>query len=713
MNLDELKLPFLFNDRFSIVEKLGSGGMGSIYKAHDQLLSKDIAVKLINEQLSEEHIVRFQHEAKAIAKLKHENIVEVYDFAQSKEEMFYLTMELIQGESMADLIKRKGRLSYTSFATLIEQVLAGLSHAHANGVIHRDIKPSNIMLAWDENEQVKVKLVDFGLAKFIKKEDQKLTQTGAPLGSPYYISPEQVEGKQPDERADIYSLGCLMYEGLTGHVPFKEDEILATMAKRLSEPPPPFSDKAPDLVCPKELEKLVMKCLERKPDERFSSIAQIKIEFDNILNSLAQIELPESGNTDNKKTYYKIFATVGVILLFVVVAGVSYKMFHEIETNEQRGSESLNQTSDKIKKKQEKDMNWVSAGVPIEDEIKRDNQIEQSSENIVKNTALVEEERNTAVKKLVHEFKLSDTSFRGADCPLPLRVYKMFSKAPRLDRLFLKGSNVDDEAVDYISRCKGLISLDLSANEGISLRAFSKLKRLKKLQHLDLSAMKLDDRYMVVVGQMPSLIDIDISNNGGIKLPGLEKLAELPRLEQITLGNLGLQNQEVSISIPDIVRCVNSNRSINHLGMKVDFSKLDNFEGLSKLKNIQRISLIQSKGVSLKVFQETLKIPNLQYLDLSETDINPDNLPLINQYPNIKKLSLKSLNLTERDLIYLLRLKHVEKLNIGKNWDLSKIAIENLRLMPALREVDSRYTSKPGCFRLEKGQFYRIQEKDI
>ena len=142
-----------------------------------------------------------------------------------------MTMELISRESMADLIKREGRLKYTVFSTLLEQILDGLSHAHANAVLHRDIKPSNIMLIWNENDDVTVKLVDFGLAKFAD-EDQKLTRAGVPIGSPFYISPEQVEGKELDERADIYSLGCLMYKSLTGSVPFEEVDALATMAKR-------------------------------------------------------------------------------------------------------------------------------------------------------------------------------------------------------------------------------------------------------------------------------------------------------------------------------------------------------------------------------------------------------------------------------------------------------------------------------------------------
>ena len=714
MNLDEIKLPFLFNERFTLEKRLGSGGMGSVFKAHDQLLSKDIAIKLIGKHLLDKHIVRFQQEAKAVGKLKHRNIVEVYDFGQSKEGMFYLTMELIKGESLADLVQRKGRLSHSVFSTILEQILDGLSNAHANSVLHRDIKPSNIMLTWKEDDHVEAKLVDFGLAKFVN-EDQNLTKYGAPVGSPYYISPEQVEGKELDERADIYSLGCLIYKILTGFVPFEEEDALATMAKRLEESPPPFSEKAPDLACPQELEKLVFKCLKRNPDERYRSIAQIKIEYGKLLNSLAQFELPESDDKDDKRSFQKILVSGGVILSLAALVAVSDRVFHEIEAVQKRGNEKLNETPEKLKQKQDVNMDLGVVRVPIEDAIKRDNQIELQREKKIVDTGSIEEKRNQAIIKITQEFKLSDTEYKGTDRPLPLSLFKKFSRAPKLYKLFLKGSNVDDLSMEYITRCKELISLDLSANEGISLDAFSKLKRLKKLRALDLAAMKLDDRYMNVIAGMPNLRDIDISNNGGISFQGTEKLKVLPRLERVFLGNIGLQehDQDQSISIPNIVQFANSAKSLYHLGLKYDFSGLNRFEDFSKLINIEQVSLTLSKGVSGEFLKELLKIPNLNNLNLSETDISPKTLLLINQNPKLKALSLEKLKLTDKDLIYLLKLKHIERLDISRNSDLSKIAIENLKFMPSLKELDSRYTSKPGYFQLKDGRFYRDTSKDF
>ena len=219
MDNADFTLPCTFNQRFILEEILGEGGMGKVFKARDEVLGKEVAIKLLNSELMESRLVRFQQEARAIARLNHVNILQVFDFARAEDGSYYLTMEHLPGVSLESLLVEKGCLGLEQFYVIARQLLEGLAHAHEHGVLHRDVKPSNVMLVKDETsdgEGMVVKLVDFGLAKLASEKSdqdgQSLTSTGAILGSPLYMSPEQVRGDELGPGTDIYSFGCLAYQ---------------------------------------------------------------------------------------------------------------------------------------------------------------------------------------------------------------------------------------------------------------------------------------------------------------------------------------------------------------------------------------------------------------------------------------------------------------------------------------------------------------------
>jgi serine/threonine-protein kinase len=227
----------LLGDRYEILRKLGAGAFGEVYEARDTTLGRKVAIKRIRLDAFaegpelEEVKQRFLQEAQVAANLRHPNVVTMHDIA-AKESSSFMVMELVEGRTLQALLRERGRLSLEQTLPLLSQAAAALDFAHSNGVIHRDVKPANLMI--EPSGQVKV--MDFGIAKAAASGN--ITRTGAILGTPNYMAPEQARGGAVDGRADLFSLGCVLYECLTGRKPFVGDSVTAILLKVLTEPPP-------------------------------------------------------------------------------------------------------------------------------------------------------------------------------------------------------------------------------------------------------------------------------------------------------------------------------------------------------------------------------------------------------------------------------------------------------------------------------------------
>jgi serine/threonine protein kinase len=269
---DDPHLGKLLDDKYRIESFISGGGMGAVYRAQHVMLGKTVAVKVIKPELvtSDEVVTRFQREARAASNLDHSNIVTVYDLGQTPEGTLYIAMEFIDGPSLRDAIRREGPLAPGRAIDILRQVASALSAAHRKQIVHRDLKSHNLMLAADDRGRDVVKLVDFGIAKTFDESTQ-LTAAGYMLGTPHYMSPEQAAGKPVDHRADLYSLGVILYEMLTGQVPFNDDSLTSVLLKLATEVPPPPSARRPDLTVPPALEAVAMRCLEKDPADRFQS----------------------------------------------------------------------------------------------------------------------------------------------------------------------------------------------------------------------------------------------------------------------------------------------------------------------------------------------------------------------------------------------------------------------------------------------------------
>ena len=256
------------NDRYEIIKTIGEGGMANVYLANDSILERNVAIKVLRGDLSndEKFIRRFKREALSVSNLSHPNIVEVYDVGE-EEGNYYIVMEYIEGKTLKQLLQKRGALTLTEVIDIMSQLSDGLSHAHEAYIIHRDIKPQNIMI----QDNGLIKITDFGIAMALNST--QLTQTNSVMGSVHYLPPEQANGKGSTIKSDIYSLGILMYELLTGVVPFKGDNAVEIALKHMKEKVPSIRKQNPTI--PQSIENIVLKATAKNPKNRYDSVREM------------------------------------------------------------------------------------------------------------------------------------------------------------------------------------------------------------------------------------------------------------------------------------------------------------------------------------------------------------------------------------------------------------------------------------------------------
>lgn len=258
----------VLGNRYEIIEKIGGGGMALVYKAQCRLLNRFVAIKILRAEFTEdeEFVKKFKRESQAAASLSHPNIVGIYDVGM-EDNIYYIVMEYIKGQTLKDLIKQKGALGVDFATNIAIQISSALEHAHKNHIVHRDIKSHNIMIKEDNT----VKVTDFGIARAVSSST--ITNTGNVIGSVHYFSPEQARGGYTDEKSDIYSLGIVMYEMMTGRLPFEGDSPIAVALKHLQEEAVKPSSINPRI--PKSIDDIILKCMDKDVNNRYSSMSEI------------------------------------------------------------------------------------------------------------------------------------------------------------------------------------------------------------------------------------------------------------------------------------------------------------------------------------------------------------------------------------------------------------------------------------------------------
>ncbi len=335
--------------KYQVLENVGQGGMSVVYKAMQTAMHRIVALKMLKMGLSSDPVFsqRFMREVSLLGKLNHPNIVTVFDSGMTSHGNLYLAMDFLSGPTLQEILDKTGALKLERAAPLILQICDALNHAHKRDIIHRDLKPGNIMIETDHRGDEVVKIVDFGLAK-MGEGSERLTRAGELWGSSFYMSPEQCNGAESDWRSDIYSFGIVMYQMVTGKVPFRGSGFMETVTKQLNEPPPPLKLTKSDLVVPDMLERVMFKCLEKAPENRFQSVADLKSALQSVLPEAPKPEkdltvrpprpigapIPsKSTKTSKPKEASKGSHGKGLIVLLIVLVICSLAVFYVLNNH--------------------------------------------------------------------------------------------------------------------------------------------------------------------------------------------------------------------------------------------------------------------------------------------------------------------------------------------------------------------------------------------
>jgi len=328
---EELTRGTTFASRYEIIEELGKGGMGKVYRVEDKKIKEEVALKLIKPEIASDKktIERFSNELKMARKIAHRNVCRMFDLGEEKES-HYITMEYVPGEDLKSMIRMTGQLSVGTAINITKQVCEGLTEAHRLGVVHRDLKPSNIMIDKEGNARI----MDFGIARSIVGKG--ITGDGVMLGTPEYMSPEQAEVKEVDQRSDIYSLGVILYEMLTGRVPFEGETPLGIAMKHKSEVPK--DPKELNTQVTDELSRVILRCLEKEKDKRYQSAGEVHSELENIEKGIPTTErvIPKRKPITSREITVtfglkKLFIPALVIIALVIAMVITWQLLPKKE----------------------------------------------------------------------------------------------------------------------------------------------------------------------------------------------------------------------------------------------------------------------------------------------------------------------------------------------------------------------------------------------
>lgn len=346
LNLRTTEVPAVIDGRYDVVKQIGQGAMGSVFKVTDERLHKTFALKILRPELASDrlNVKRFEQEARAAKELTHPNLVPVYDYKVPDAGSPYMVMDFLDGESLSDLIKSQGYLDVPRALNIFIQICEGLEYAHQQGVIHRDVKPSNIILTkTSDSDEDFVKIVDFGIAKVLPiagGETANLTQTGEVLGSPLYMSPEQCQGQKLDGRTDIYSLGCVMYEALTGKSPFAAENAVAIILRHLNEDPIDPCKISRGIDLPRSLSQVVLCALSRDVSYRYKTMYDLRRDLEAVRDGKPPRLLPLQSRVkaESSGRRSKILKVSAATILTVVLTCFALRSFQSLPFNPSQSS---------------------------------------------------------------------------------------------------------------------------------------------------------------------------------------------------------------------------------------------------------------------------------------------------------------------------------------------------------------------------------------
>ncbi|CAN5353707.1 hypothetical protein BH10CYA1_BH10CYA1_17490 [soil metagenome] len=678
----QAQLNDLFSSNYEFLGTIGTGGMSVIYKARQLMLDKTVAIKMLHSHLlNENSIMRFQREAKAASSLKHPNVIAVHDFGISKQGQPYMVMDFIDGKTLAELIRERGAFPLPEAMDIFLAVCAALEHAHQNNLLHRDLKPSNIMLR-PCNDGYEVFLVDFGIAKIIDTESggiaQQLTQTGEVMGSPLYMSPEQCMGKKLDQRSDIYSLGCILYEAVVGVPPHRGETMLETIFKHLNETAVPLHDVRSDITFPDAFEELVMQLLATHPDDRIQTISEVKQTLLAIQSGSLRRSGPAKAANPLKLNISRsnVVIAVGVLVAGIAVIALFYAS-HNLNIAEELKAEADAQLLESSAR-----INTQSLQAPVIQTKSDDQLVLNPTFNDLNQLGLTRE------KVDLENSTVSDGALYG------------LVKLQQLKSLNLSHTNISNRAILPMLKLKSLTKLELRRTK-LSSAALEKLCALGNLRELSLDDTDTNDGALLAFSNLPNLSTLDLRNTK-ISDKGLEYLQNsksltslalsgsnisnrgLASIAKLQLTNLDLWDTKVSAGGIDNLR---SCKKLSRLCIsKTPLSERD-LVALSSLKNLEELQLYHIRNLKNDDLKHFTHLKFLSEFYVEDCPLTDAAATYIAQMPQLTGLSLNATKITGRTFASLAKLAKLESLWI----QMTEINDSDMKYLTRLRGLKNLY----------------------
>jgi Serine/threonine protein kinase len=694
----------MIDGRYEVISVLGRGGCGCVYKVRQMVMGKVLALKTLNPSTSRVTIMRLQKEAQALSRLEHPNIVQAFDFGMLGEDQPFFVMENVSGPTLAQYFKRQGgRISLEAMVDIFVPLCQALSYANERGVVHRDIKPSNIILAEDVNDPGKFvpKLVDFGIAKiqFGDEGAKTLTRTGEIFGTPLYMSPEQCLGSKVDHRSDIYSLGCVMFQALTGSPPFSGSSPIKTMMEHSSAAIPSLTEMCPDAEFPLELEQIIARMLAKSPADRYQNFKQVQEALLSVRYGKEEKLAATLQRVERGRKQAIIFASVATLVLLVVAFSFSTALFktHDVSKSAKRSNSKQAETDPVVQ--------TINSFTTIEKEYFADSPNYFSSTE--GNGLVFKFPKKTILGKL--KFWTSDTEKREEIARRSVSVpgnakLTLFAAGPLLTNptlwnkfrpTDLYGVRIDfadamsaeklDDAVDAVlgisaeqhakkGGVDGVLDqmkkeIDPNTLQDANLKA-QNLSAVMSFDNLHLLALLFGDfneRTWLHMGTMPKLRWVWLD---GCKLDG-----KMPRGENLVeLSNL------TNLRVLSIDRFEAPSAMLTKLGRSTELKRLS--LGVVPISK-QDVSLIA-------------KIPNLDTLRLRELTLGNGALEQLAEAPHLERLALDEVSIKQTSMLSgLVKLRHLKELVVDFPKDSKEF--QAIKVVPGC-EVHTRHRAHTDWF---------------
>jgi len=566
-------------DRYAAISLLGTGSGARVYKCWDLNLNKPVAVKLLaGIKMQDKDLVAFQNEARSTSALSHPSIVRVLDFGLNANEQPYMVMEFIDGQSLEVLIDQHGPMPVSVLVLIMISICSGMHHAHQSGIFHRDLKSSNIMIPLSGAGVPIGKVIDFGVAAMRKGDATELVYQGHPIaGTPGYMSPDQLRGEDFDQRSDIYSLGCTMFQALTGRMPFRAKTSIDVLAKHANETPPPLVQANSDIDYPDKLEAIIVKTLSKKKEDRFQSMLELKAALEEFLEERGSQPTDAEDEPVAGGGFRKTLTIVGVVGGAIAIAGLAGIGFNILA-----GKTSQLDSTLEIKQPIPHSVDEFATGAFHLDSV-------SMSDDKLKTLP-----RDTRELDLV----ASDVTDEGI---------KYIVDLP-LTYLRLDACNITDAGLKQLNKIKTLQILFVGDNPNITRDGVSGLSELPNLDFISLNGSALSDDDLEVVSHMKTLRRVSLGAMKNVTGTGLVHLKSLPHLVSLRLSGIDF-----------------SPAGVKQLG---ELTRTEDLEA--------RTAKIDGNFINA-----LLAIKNLEALNLSETNLTDKQLLQLSQLKKLKILRVE------------------------------------------------------------------------